>query len=354
LDKEPINLLTLGLMPRKGRIEFEGALYHLLDRGDRCEEIVRDDVDRARFVATLGEVCERTGWRVHAFVLMTNHYHLLVETPQANLVAGMRWFQTTWTMRFNRRHRLSGHLFQGRYKSILADSEERNYFTALSDYIHLNPVRAGIIGPEQRLFDYRWSSYPFYLSKRGRPGWFESARVMGELGLNNHPNGRRLYAERMRKRALDERAGKNNGQSEGLRRGWCLGGPSFRERMLSLLEEVDQTLSPDKEIDAGMRRSYDEREASGIIEYALRYFELSRNDLAQLRKNDARKLAIARLIRRRTAVSNRWLASELALGHVSAVSRCGHANEETSSSEAKLVDILLKADCGRPTARFTD
>ena len=86
-------------MPRKGRIEFAGALYHLLDRGDRREDIVRDDADRARFVATLGEVCARTGWRVHAFVLMSNHYHLLVETPEANLVAGMRWFQTTLTVR---------------------------------------------------------------------------------------------------------------------------------------------------------------------------------------------------------------------------------------------------------------
>ena len=105
-------------MPRKARVEFDGAVYHLLDRGDHQEAIVRGDADRERFVATLGKLCERTGWRVHAFVLMTNHYHLLVETPQANLVAGMRWFQTTYTMRYNRRHRLSGHLFQGRYKAV--------------------------------------------------------------------------------------------------------------------------------------------------------------------------------------------------------------------------------------------
>jgi putative transposase len=85
-------------MARKARVEFEGALYHVLDRGDRREDIFHDDVDRERFLSTLAEVCERTGWRVHAFVLMSNHYHLMIETPQANLVAGMRWFQTTWTM----------------------------------------------------------------------------------------------------------------------------------------------------------------------------------------------------------------------------------------------------------------
>ena len=105
-------------MPRKARVEFAGAVYHLLDRGDRREAIFLDDRDRENFLTTLGQVCERAGWRVHACVLMTNHYHLLVETPQANLVAGMRWFQTTYTVRFNRRHRLSGHLFQGRYKAV--------------------------------------------------------------------------------------------------------------------------------------------------------------------------------------------------------------------------------------------
>lgn len=100
-------------MPRKVRIQFSGAVYHLLDRGDRQEAIFRDERDRETFLRTLGEVCGRTGWRGHAWVLLTNHDHVLVETPEANLVAGMRWFQTTYTVRFNRRHRLSGHLFQG-------------------------------------------------------------------------------------------------------------------------------------------------------------------------------------------------------------------------------------------------
>ena len=104
-------------MARKARVEFEGAVYHVLERGDRREAIFQDDADRRRFLETLGEACARTAWRVHAFVLMGNHYHFMLETPQANLVAGMRWFQTTWTMRFNRRHGLCGHLFQGRYKA---------------------------------------------------------------------------------------------------------------------------------------------------------------------------------------------------------------------------------------------
>jgi putative transposase len=121
-------------MARKLRVEYEGAIYHVVSRGDRRQEIFLDDDDRERFLGTLGEVCERTGWLLHAYVLMGNHYHWLLETPKANLVAGMQWFQTTYTIRFNRRHRLDGHLFQGRYKAVLVEADSAEHFVALSDY----------------------------------------------------------------------------------------------------------------------------------------------------------------------------------------------------------------------------
>ncbi|MGI8603326.1 MAG: transposase, partial [Verrucomicrobiales bacterium] len=98
-------------MPRQLRIEMAGGMYHVMARGDRREPIFHGDADRELFLRTLGEACERCGWRVHAWVLMSNHYHLLLETPRPNLVAGMSWLQNTFTIRFNRRHRLSGHLF---------------------------------------------------------------------------------------------------------------------------------------------------------------------------------------------------------------------------------------------------
>ena len=109
------------VMPRKNRVEFEGAIYHVMDRGDRREAIFLDDKDRERFLETLGEACDKTGWRVHAYVLLGNHYHLMVQTPSANLVRGMSWLQSTYTVRFNRRHSMSGHLFQGRYKAVVVD-----------------------------------------------------------------------------------------------------------------------------------------------------------------------------------------------------------------------------------------
>ena len=114
-------------MPRQLRIEYPGAIYHVMNRGDRREAIFHDDVDRKRFVTTLSEVCIKTDWQVHAYCLMNNHFHLVVETPEANLVAGMRWFLSTYTARFNRRHKQFGHLFSGRYKSLIVDGSGNGY-----------------------------------------------------------------------------------------------------------------------------------------------------------------------------------------------------------------------------------
>ena len=120
-------------MARQLRIQYEGAIYNLMSRGDRREEIFRDDVDRRRFLETLGAVCQKTGWQVHD-CLMSNHFHLVVETPRANLVEGMKWLLGTYTMRFNRRHKLSGHLFAGRYKSLLIDGATLGYLRTVCDY----------------------------------------------------------------------------------------------------------------------------------------------------------------------------------------------------------------------------
>lgn len=145
-------------MPRQVRIEFAGAMYHVMARGNRRGAIMRDDHDRVTFLRTLSEACERTGFRVHAYVLMTNHYHLLLETPQANLARGMGWLQNAYTRRINTRHGLWGHVFGGRYKSILV--EPGNCFWALMNYIHLNPVRAGMVKEaDQRAMGSR--SWPF-------------------------------------------------------------------------------------------------------------------------------------------------------------------------------------------------
>jgi REP element-mobilizing transposase RayT len=138
-------------MARKLRVEYPGALYHVMNRGDRREPIFKDDTDRQNFLETLGEACVKTGLQVHAYCLMPNHFHLVVETPQPNLVDGMKWFLGTYTSRFNRRHKLFGHLFSGRYKSLVVDGSDSWYLKTVCDYVHLIAARAKLLQPDQPL-----------------------------------------------------------------------------------------------------------------------------------------------------------------------------------------------------------
>lgn len=150
-------------MARPLRIEFSGALYHLTSRGDRREDIFLDDADRAMFLDVLAEVCDRFRWVCHAYCLMSNHYHLLIETREPTLAKGMRQLNGVFTQRSNRRHRRVGHVFQGRYKAILVQKE--SYLLELARYVVLNPVRAGLVRSAR---DWPWSSY------RATAGWSEA------------------------------------------------------------------------------------------------------------------------------------------------------------------------------------
>jgi putative transposase len=223
-------------MARPVRIQYPGAVYHVMARGNHGQVVFGDDTDRKRFLETLGEACEKTGWRIHAYVLMGNHYHLLVETPEPNLVAGMKWLQGTYTQRYNGRHRLFGHLFQGRYKAVIVDGrQEESYFQVVSTYIHLNPARAGLIRVgQERLKRYRWSSYPRYLNRAGRrPVWLSTAQVMGSLRLG--PQERHGYEAYIESRVLElgTKAGRKEleAQWKSLRRGWYVGGHSFLDKL---------------------------------------------------------------------------------------------------------------------------
>jgi REP element-mobilizing transposase RayT len=192
----------MGSMARKLRVQYSGAIYHVMNRGDRREPIFKDDQDRQRFLATLGEACVKTGWEIHAYCLMSNHFHLVIETPNANLVAGMKWFLGTYTSRFNRRHRLNGHLFSGRYKSLIVDGSGDGYLRTVCDYVHLNPVRAKLLARVQPLETYVWSSYAEYLKNaKHRVSWLRVDRLLGELGIGrDDAAGRRQFAEAMEER----------------------------------------------------------------------------------------------------------------------------------------------------------
>jgi REP element-mobilizing transposase RayT len=168
-------------MARQVRIEYPGAIYHVMSWGDRREDIFLDDADRQNFIGALAEACQKTGWQAHAFCLMRNHFHLVVETPEPNLVAGMRWFLSAYTTRLNRRHKLFGHVFSGRYKALLVDGSGDGYLKTVCDYVHLNPARARLLAPDEPLSAYPWSSYPWYGAARAhRPGWLRVDRLLAE------------------------------------------------------------------------------------------------------------------------------------------------------------------------------
>ena len=333
-------------MPRKPRIEYEGAVYHVMCRGDRQEAIFRDDADRNRFLETLWEGCGRGGWRVHAYVLMGNHYHLLLETPEPNLVAGMRWFQGTYTARFNARHRVCGHLFQGRYKALPVAAEEQGYFLQISSYIHLNPVRARLVdGLEHPLDSYAWSSYPDYLkSCSRRSGLVVVDRVLGELGLTDDRLGRRAYAahiERLIAERLKSRGRKDQEDEwKEIRRGWYLGSEAFRDRLLEYVDGV-MKCSRRKSFSGEEVREHNEATAERLVLAGLKALAMSGDDLVGLRKLDIRKQVLAWWVRRQTVVGNRWLARRLAMGDEGNISKVVRSVAQSRSPAVRRMKKLL-------------
>jgi putative transposase len=164
-------------MARPLRIEFPGGLYHVTSRGDRREEIYLDDADRTHWLALFGHVCKRFNWVCHAYCLMDNHYHIVVETAEGNLSRGMRQLNGVYTQTFNRAHNRVGHVYQGRYKAILVEKE--SYLLELTRYVVLNPVRAGRVNNVEQ---WPWSSYSVMVGRDSRPEWLQTDWILGQFG----------------------------------------------------------------------------------------------------------------------------------------------------------------------------
>jgi len=220
-------------MGRAWRIEYEGAFYHILSRGNEQGDIFYDNTDRGRFLDTIGELSERFAVDIFAYVLMDNHYHLLLQTRRANLSKAMQWFGTTYTRRFNNRHNRSGHLFQGRFKSIIIEND--SYLMQLSCYIHRNPLRAGIV---KRLADYRWSSYLSYGYGKSTPDWLSTKLILSQFPPDDE---HKQYREKVQKYSQEE-----NRLWKDFRHGLFLGSKRFVTR----LRKQHMPNKPDKEISA--------------------------------------------------------------------------------------------------------
>lgn len=294
-------------MARKIRVEYPGAIYHVLNRGDRREPIFQDEEDRQRFMETLGEACGKTGWQVHALCLMANHFHLVVETPLGNLVAGMKWFLGTYTGRFNRRHKLFGHLFSGRYKALIVDGRGRGYLRTVCDYVHLNPARAKLLRPEQGLREYAWSSWPEYLKRPGnRWPWLRVDRLLGDYHIPKDSAAGRRQLEA----SLEQRRGAEAGDEfKRIRRGWFFGEEALRQELLAQVSEKAGRSHYGEAI-----QESSEAGAERIVAEEMARRRWTEPTLNQRRKGDAEKVKIAVRLRRETTVTLAWIAERLQMG----------------------------------------
>jgi putative transposase len=323
-------------MARSLRIEYPGAFYHVMARGNRRQAIFHGDDDWRFFLQTLGEACGRTGWRVHAWVLMGNHYHLFIETPEANLVAGMGWLQNTLTRRYNTRHRKWGRLFGDRYKAIVVQGEDDYHYRTLMDYIHLNPVRAKWVRMEERgsVADYAWSSLAggYLLAPSRRPKWLAASVGLGRFELEDTAAGRRALVERLDRKAAEEEAircgvpevpEETDGRRSHLRRGWYWGTPEFAEKLEELVEKgLSATARRSRAYERTVEgRSHGLTQAVRWIKEWLESCGLSEEELRELKSGDGRKRGLALLLWKHTTVSQQWLADRLGMKSAANVSQ---------------------------------
>lgn len=242
-------------MARAWRIEYEGALYHVLSRGNERQDIVVTDDDRKLFLTTVGEMGERFEVDVFAYVLMDNHYHLLFRTNRSNLCRSMQWFGATYTKRFNLRHNRSGHLFQGRYKNMLVQNDA--YLLQLSYYIHRNPQRAGMV---RRVADYKWSSYRAYAYGKSHQRWLNTKAIL--LQFDNVKDKHQAYRKSMQKYSKEEQR-----TWEDLRHGVIVGTEKFVKKIKKrYLPDIPHTELPhQKQISRSINLDEVLSKAAGIL-----------------------------------------------------------------------------------------
>ena len=279
-------------MARPLRVLYPGALYHVTARGNERKAIFRADADREHFLAVLAQAVERYRLSLHAYVLMDNHYHLLLETQEANLSLALRHVNGVYTGFFNRTHERVGHLFQGRYKAIIVDKE--SYLLELSRYIHLNPVRTKQGHPLAR---YSWSSYWDYIGRRQAPSWLTRDVVLGEVG------GAGRQSEQRYQSFVEE------GAKAGVSSPWervvaqvALGGERF---VASLRRRVNT--APDRDVPS--RRHLAERPSWKAIEQAVKASSESLRALRSGRRSDPVRAVLVYLARERGGLSLRDVAT---------------------------------------------
>jgi putative transposase len=233
-------------MARALRTDFPGALHHVTSRGNERRPIFFDDLDRSMFLTFLGQAVRRFGWSLSAYVLMTNHFHLVVQTPEANLSRGMHWLNTVYVVWFNRRYQRSGHLYQGRFKAFLIEKEL--YFMEVLRYVVLNPVRAGMV---ERPEDYQWSSYRATAGLEPAPDWLDLAPTLGPFAPD------REIAEAYYREFVAQKVGSKERLWEKLVHGIFLGGEQWIKKMRQVVDSKPRSTDHPKQQRAAGRPKMD-------------------------------------------------------------------------------------------------
>ena len=291
-------------MARKVRLEYPGAIYHVINRGNYRAWVFETEGAKKAFEECLFEACAKSRWRLHAYVIMGNHFHLAVETPEGNLVAGMHWLQATFACRFNRFRGERGHLFQGRYKALMV--EEGDHLARLCHYIHLNPVRAGVVTVEQ-LPDYRYSSYWYY--RNTRPAFLDlGTALMGAGQLSDTKEGWVSYEQYLIWQNAEGPVGKSEAY-ESMSKGWVIGSREFRQALIK-----DEAAAVDMRTwDSLGAKEFRRLEWESLLEKAIAVISESERS-RQVGKSAAWKIAVAGWMKRSSNVTNGWLADRLGMG----------------------------------------
>jgi REP element-mobilizing transposase RayT len=290
---------------RRFRIQYPGALYHIINRGNYRRPVFYTDGAAQAFEKTLGEACERHRWRVHAYVVMRNHYHLAIETPEPNLSEGMQWLQGTFATRFNRFRAVHGHLFQGRYQSLIV--EDATQLVRVIDYIHLNPLRAGLVGCDE-LAAFRWSSLARF-TKGPRQRWLVARELLAQLGLKDEPADWAHYVALLKARVVDSAETIADNAAD-LTRGWAIGTLGWRRALARRFASRELAGGLDtKEI-----KAINQQRWSKVLLEALEAHGKTTRDIEREPRTAAWKLQIAQHLRTEAAAPHRWIAATLQLG----------------------------------------
>ena len=322
-------------MPRKLRLEFPGACYHVINRGNYRAAIFQAEGARTAFESCLFEACAKSDWVLHAYVLMSTHYHLALETPKGNLVTGMQWLQATFANRFNRLRAAHGHLFQGRYKSLLV--EEGAPLGQVCHYIHLNPVRAGV-ATVAALRDYRFSSYWYLLRPKERSSFMRVETALQEAGeLTDTRAGWQAYAQYLDWQATDGPAGKSKAYVT-MSQGWALGSGEFKAALVK-----DHALAASSRAwESTGAREIRETHWREALQRCLRQVGKTMAGARTERKSAPWKIAIAACLKLKTQASNRWLCERLHMGTPVAVSQLVGRLRRQGGPAASLLNDLTE------------